>query len=106
MTRVSSSIGMPAGAVAAMRMIASASVSAFTICGGSASSGMLRRPPTASRRSFAASFRSVDGSNSTVTRLCPERLCEEIETMPGVRAIALSTGAVISLSIVSGAAPV
>ena len=83
-------------------MIASELVSALTMVGASASSGRLRSAPIASRRSLAAALRSVEGSNSMVTRLWPALLCELIETTPGVRATAPSITAVISLSIVSG----
>ena len=91
--------------VAERRMIASESASALTMVGASASSGRLRNAPIASRRSLAATLRSVESSNWMVTRLWPALLCEEIETTPGVRATAPSMIAVISLSIVSGVAP-
>ncbi len=48
---------------------------------------------------------SVLTSNWMVTRLCPGFDCEVIDTTPGVRATAPSMTAVISLSIVSGVAP-
>jgi hypothetical protein len=85
-------------------MIASASASALTMVGGSASSGRLLRLPMASRRSLAATSISAFSLNSMVTRLWPEVLCEEIEATPGVRATAASTIAVTSLSTVSGVA--
>jgi len=70
------------GEVTDRRMIASEFVSALTIVGGSASSGSVRMAPIASRRSLAAALRSLEGSNSIVTRLCPALLCELIETTP------------------------
>jgi hypothetical protein len=91
----------------AMRMIGSASASLLTMRGSSTSSG--RRPrtrPTASRMSLAASSILRPLTNSTVVRLRPVRLCEEIVLTPLTPAMAPSMTSVMSASMISGAAPV
>ena len=78
----------------------------MTTSGSSAASGSSRATRAiASRVSAAATSRSVALVNSTVTRLRPNEEEEDTELTPGTRPAARSTTAVISRSIVSGAAP-
>ena len=61
---------------------------------------------TASRRSLAATSRSMPSSNSIVTRLRPKLDVDEMLRTPATRLAAPSMTAVTSRSTVSGAAPV
>ena len=93
--------------VAASRITGSALASLLTMRGSSASSGSLPRTrPTAARTSFAASSMSRPVTNSTVVWLRPCRLSEVMLRMPLIEATAPSTGSVMSVSTISGAAPV
>src|SRR5688572_5665447 len=84
----------------------SASDSTFSICGGSASSGI--RPSTrltASRTSLAAASMSRDSENSIVTDATPLRLRDSTVSMPSMPATASSSTCVIRVSTTAADAP-
>ena len=89
-----------------MVRIGAASVSIFSITGGSASLGRLRSTElTLSRTSWAPTSPSFSSSKRTVTTDTPSDEIEISWSMPLIRLIAPSSSSVISDSISSGEAP-
>ena len=86
--------------------IGSASASTFSICGGSASSGMrLATRLTASRTSLAAASISRDSVNSMLIDARPLTLRDSMVSMPSMPASASSRIWVMRVSTTAAEAP-
>lgn len=101
------SAGLIRSLVIAIRITGSEALSLLVTWGSSTSSGSSSRTrATASRTSFAASSMSRWVSNSITVRPRPRPLWDEIVLTPAIPATAPSMISVMSVSTISGAAPV